>query len=94
MKKKYIHAYLIQKYIKDIWKCPFLHKFYTIRYIYIYIYIYISKLSKLWKTKPLILIVSCPFGNLQSSRYTKFTVTVNLQYNGFLRNDVVGIVTQ
>ena len=52
MKKKYIHVYLIQKYIKDILKCPFLHQLYTIRYkyanvqniytnIYTYIYMYI-----------------------------------------------------
>ena len=34
MKKKYIHVYLIQKYIKDILKCPFLHQLYTIRYKY------------------------------------------------------------
>ena len=46
MKKKYIHVYLIQKYIKDILsKCLFLHQLHTIRYkctnIYIYIYKYI-----------------------------------------------------
>ena len=33
-----------------------------------YIYIYVNKL---WKTELLILLVSCPYGNLQSSRYTK-----------------------
>ena len=26
MKEKNIHVYLIQKYIKDILKCPFLHQ--------------------------------------------------------------------
>ena len=37
-------------------------------------------------TAVLILIGSCPYGNLQSSRYIKLiTVTVNLQYNSFLR---------
>ena len=57
MNKKYIHVYAIQKYIKDILKCPFLYQLYTIRdkytniqiytniyiciYIYIYIYIYV-----------------------------------------------------
>ena len=52
MNKKCIHIYVIQKYIKDILKCPFLYQLYTIRdkytnvqiytniYIYIYIYIY------------------------------------------------------
>ena len=37
MKKKYIHVYLIQKYIKDMLKCSFLDH---AVYIYIYIYIY------------------------------------------------------
>ena len=42
MKKKYIHVYLIQKYIKDMLKCPFLdHAVYIYIYIYIYIFIYI-----------------------------------------------------
>ena len=49
MNKKYIHVYAIQKYIKDILKCPFLYQLYTIRdkytniqiYTNIYIYIYI-----------------------------------------------------
>ena len=53
MNKKYIHVYAIQKYIKDILKCPFLYQLYTIRdkytniqiytniYIYIYMYNYI-----------------------------------------------------
>ena len=46
MMKRYIHVFLIQKYIKDMLKCPFLHQLYTIRYkyinvLYIYIYIYI-----------------------------------------------------
>ena len=50
MMKRYIHVFLIQKYIKDILKCPFLHQLYTIRYkyinvqyIYIYMYVYIHK---------------------------------------------------
>ena len=30
----------------------------------------------------------CPYGNLQSSCYTK-TVTVKLQYNGFFRTDII-----
>ena len=34
MKKKYIHVYLIQKHIKDILKCLFLHQLYTIKYKY------------------------------------------------------------
>ena len=48
-------------------------------YVCMYVYIY----------------VSCPYDNLQSSRYTKsingyrkLTLT-NLQYNGFFRNDVI-----
>ena len=41
MKKKYIHVYLIQKYIKDILKCPFLHQLYTVRYKYANAQIYI-----------------------------------------------------
>ena len=49
MKKKYIHVYLIQKYIKDVLKCPFLHQLYTIRYKYanvqIYICIYIYRID-------------------------------------------------
>ena len=40
MKKKYIHVYLIQKYIKDMLKCPFLDH---AVYIYIYIYIFLIK---------------------------------------------------
>ena len=34
MKKKYINVYLIQKHIKDILKCLFLHQLYTIKYKY------------------------------------------------------------
>ena len=41
------------------------------------------------KTKPLILIVSCPYGNLQSSRYTKLIngyrkFTINGKQNFFI----------
>ena len=45
MKKKYIHVYLIQKYIKDMLKCSFLDH---AVYIYIYIYIYIPNKKYFW----------------------------------------------
>ena len=36
----------------------------------------------------MILLVSCPYGNHQSSRYTK-AITIKLQYNGFFTNDII-----
>ena len=47
MKKKYIHVYRIQKYIKDTWKCLFLRQsyqsiiYYKIQMCKCTIYIYI-----------------------------------------------------
>ena len=43
-----------------------------------------------WVTKLLLLLVSCPYNNLQSSRYTK-TVAVKLHYNNLFTNDVIFI---
>ena len=42
MKKKYIHVYLIQKYIKvSVYTSTIYYKIQIYKYIYIYIYIYI-----------------------------------------------------
>ena len=35
------------------------------------------------------LTISCPFGNLQASCYTKLMNGLNLQYNDFFKNDVI-----
>ena len=47
---------------------------YIYMYTYVYIYTYIhrerERESKLCKTKQLISLVSCPYGNLRLSRYT------------------------
>ena len=41
MKKKYIHVYLIQKYIKvSVYTSTIYYKIQIYKYIYIYIYIY------------------------------------------------------